>query len=222
MLSKYKAIVLRSIKYGESGIITQVYTETEGRQSFIVHGVRKKNSKISPYFFQPLTPLSIVAYRKESRELHIIKEIQPLIHLTNFHFDIKRNTIAQFISEIIYRCLRENEPNTSLFNYLLGAIQVLDITESHIHNFHLIFMMQFTRFIGIYPKDNTELHQYVSDTTFTLTDLLNYSLSDIKILRLDSKTRSEILNQLLKYYYDHQEGIGEIKSLQVFKEVFSE
>lgn len=221
MLCKTKAIILHSIKYGESGIITNAYTEQFGKQSFIVHGVRKKKSKLSSYLFQPLSLLEIVAYIKESRDLQKIKEIKSSVLLKTIHFDIRKSSIALFLSEIINHTLREAEANSPLFNYLYHAVQILDFADEGIENFHLIFLMQFTKFLGIYPKNNLDISRYNLSGGFQITDLLDLSLTETKKLKIDGSTRSQLLDQLLNYYKDHLEGVNKIKSLRVLHEVFA-
>lgn len=221
MLSKTKAIILHSIKYGESDIIAQAFTETYGKQSFLIHGVRKKKSMLSSYLFQPFSLLEIVAYIKESRDLQRVKEIKPSVILKTIHFDIKKSSIALFLSELMNRTLREVEPNIQLFNYLDHAVQILDFEEEGIENFHLIFLMQFTKFLGVYPKNNSDLSKYMMPGDFQINHLLDLSLTDAKKLKIKNSLRSQLLDQLLKYYRDHIEGIGKIKSVDVLRDVFS-
>jgi len=220
MLQKTRAIVLNSVKYGESGIIVQVYTENFGRQSFLIHGVRKRKSKFNYSLFEPLSLLNLDIYFKESRSLQTLKEVKPSIILHHLPFDIKRSSIAIFLGEILYRCLREIEPNKSLFNYLFHAIQILDVNEQGIENFHLVFLIQFSKFLGIYPENNTQLYQYKTNTGLQLNDLLEYSLQDVSKLKIERTNRLELLDRLIDYYRDHLEGMGEIKSLHILHEVF--
>ncbi len=221
MLYTTKAIVFHSIKYGESDIITQTYTEKFGRQSFLVHGVRKKKSKLSSYLFQPLSLVEIVAYLKEARDLQRVKEIKSSEVLKNIHFDIRKSSIALFLSEVIARTLREVEPNIQLFNYLNHTVQILDFTDEGIENFHLVFLMQFTKFLGVYPKNNMELSRYNISKGFQIANLLDISLTDISHFKVDGLTRNKLLDQLLSYYEDHIDGMGKIKSLSVLRDVFA-
>jgi DNA repair protein RecO (recombination protein O) len=220
MLQKTRAIVLNIVKYGESGLIVQLFTENFGRQSFIIHGIRKKKGKFNYLLFEPLSLLDLDIYYKETRNLQTLKEAKQSIILHRLPFDIKRSSIAIFLSEILYRCLREIEPNKLLFNYLFHAIQILDMTEQGVENFHLIFLIQLSKFLGIYPKNNTELYQYKTTKGMQLIDLLEYSLQDIGNLKIERTNRLDLLDRLIDYYRDHLEGLGEIKSLQVLHEVF--
>lgn len=220
MLEKTRLIVLHSLKYGESGLIIQAYCEHFGRQSFIVQGVRKKSSPINSYLFQPLSLLSVEAYIKQTRELQRITEVKPSIALQSIHFDIRKSAIAVFISEILFRTLREVESNTTLFDYLFNAVQLLDKTDCSFENFHILFLIQYSKFVGIYPIDHSELHHYVSSAGYNIVDLLDISLNDMAQLVLNGETRTSILRSLIAYYQDHLEGLGNIRSLPVLYELF--
>lgn len=221
MLQELKAIVLHSVKYGESSIIAQAYTNLYGRQSFLIHGVRKKKSKNKAYLFQPLNVLDVVAYIKETRDIQKVKEVQQKIPTQNLHFDIRRSTIAIFLGEVLSRSIRESEPNEQLFHYLEQAIEMLDICEDGLQNFHLIFLVQLSKFIGIYPASHTDMDNYRLSKDYSLASFLEYSLSDISKVRINGRIRNGMLDQILRFYSEHIDGFGQIKSLDILREVFN-
>jgi DNA repair protein RecO (recombination protein O) len=220
MLLKAKAIVLHTIKYGESDIIAHLYTNTHGRQSILVKGVRKKNQRLSANLFQPLSLLIIDASVKENREIQRIKEVKPFCILNSLYLDIRRSTIAIFIGELLYRTLLEAEPNQPLFEFLFNSIQILDVLEEGVENFHLIFLIQFTKFLGIYPGVYLDFDKFQKNNGVNILSLLDYSLSDSAKLKMDNRTRAQILKQLVLYYEDHLDGMGQIRSLKILQEVF--
>jgi len=69
MEEKTRGIVLQQIKYSDSQVIAQVYTEHFGRQSFIFRKPKTKKSAISLNILQPLFLLDINARFKESRQI---------------------------------------------------------------------------------------------------------------------------------------------------------
>jgi DNA repair protein RecO (recombination protein O) len=220
MLSKTRAIVLHNIKYGETGLIVHAYTEHFGRQSLLIHGVRKLRSRVNPTLFETLSILDVDIYRKESRVIQNLKEVKPCVIFQHIHSDIRRATIALFLGEVLYRTLREEESSFLLFNYLYHAIQILDYSDSGIENFPIIFLLQFSKFLGIYPKNNTDFDISRSSKAKQRIDLIDYSLSDLNKFHLTQAERSNLLESLLRYYSDHLEGMGHIKSLIVLQEVF--
>jgi DNA repair protein RecO (recombination protein O) len=222
MLHKTKGIVLHNFKYGDSSIIAHIYTRDFGRQAYMINGVRSKTGKFHFNHFQPLTILDLQTDHKPSRELQRIKDLhiaQPFYHL---HSDISKNTIALFIGEVLYRCLRDTEGNKPLFDYLESAVQILDMCQAGSTNFHLLFLVHFTRLLGISPQNSNELDNFQpGNSDIKLHDLFEFTLLDLDKLKINNSLRNQMVNAMVEYYYYHLEGMGKISSLSVLHEVFS-
>jgi DNA repair protein RecO (recombination protein O) len=222
MLHKTKGIVLHNFKYGDSSIIAHIYTRDFGRQAYMVNGVRSKRGKFHINHFQPLTILDLQVDHKPTRELQRLRELHIAHPFCHLHSDVIKNTIALFIGEVLYRCLKESEANIPLFDYLENAIQILDMCESGPANFHLIFLVHFTHFLGIYPANFSELDSFQPENAeIKIHDLLDYSLQDLDKLKISGKLRIHLVSSMLDYYYFHLEGMGKISSLKILHEVFS-
>lgn len=240
MLQKTRGIVLHYIKYGDTSIIAYIYTEIFGRQAFIVNGVRKKRSRIKLNQFQPLSVLELDLYYKPNRDIQRIKEIKNSLLLNTVHDDVIKGSIALFIAEILYKTLREIEPNKPLFDFIYNSIQILDLKTNGIKNYHLVFLLLLSKYLGISPVDEDQksiefgvteqqvLKKSGKGLSFILTpeekeamiQLHQYSFQKLEKIRIDNNTRSGLLEKFIEYYKIHLEGIGTIKSLTVLKEVF--
>jgi DNA repair protein RecO (recombination protein O) len=241
MLQKTKGIVLHYIKYGDTSIIAYIYTEVFGRQAFIVNGVRKKSSKIKLNQFQPLSILELDVYYKPGRDIHRIKELKNSRLLKTIQDNIVKSSIALFIAEVMYKTLREVEPNKPLFDFIYNSIQTLDMKTSGIENYHLVFLLLLSKYLGISPVDEDqksiefgviqppEFKKSNAGISFLLTDeervamtqLHEYSFENLEKIKIDNNTRSNLLEKFVEYFKLHLEGTGTIKSLAVLKEVFS-
>ena len=132
MIHKTKGIVLSHIKYKESSIIAQIYTREFGKRSYIVNGVRtkKNNGKIALY--QPLTLLDLDVYERKSKNIQRINDVKCSHPYSSIPFDIKKTTIAIFLSEFLSKSLQNKEfTDTDKFDFiqvnLLGnSIGVID------------------------------------------------------------------------------------------------
>ncbi|MFC2152729.1 DNA repair protein RecO [Bacteroidota bacterium] len=240
MLYKTRGIVLHYIKYSETSLIVTIYTENFGRQAYIINGVRSKKSKIKANMFQPLFLLDMEVYYKPKRDLQRAKEIQSAFVFTTLPYDLKKSTLAIFIAEILYKTIREQEPNKELFNYLFNSIQLLDLKEKGISNFHLYFLIHLTKYLGFFPSNNySEINCYFDlkagsfvqikpmhlsilekDQSIFFNKMLNFSEDQHEELKLKYKDRIILLEKLIEYYILHNDGISNIKSLDIFKEVF--
>jgi DNA repair protein RecO (recombination protein O) len=241
MLQKTRGIVLHYIKYGDTSIIAYIYTEVFGRQSFIVNGVRRKKSRIRLNQFQPLSVLELDVYYKPSRDIQRIKELKNYLLLHTIHNNIIKSSIALFVAEILYKTLREIEPNKPLFDFIYDSIQILDLKTTGIENYHLVFLLLLSKYLGISPVDETQksIEFTITDRSamkksdmsisliFTaeeksaMTQLHEYSFKNLEKIKINNNTRSRLLEKFIEYIKIHLEGIGTIKSLAVLKEVFS-
>ena len=55
MLQKTKGIVLHTLKYNDTSIIVDMYTELSGRTSFLVPVPRSRKAAVKSVLFQPLS-----------------------------------------------------------------------------------------------------------------------------------------------------------------------
>jgi len=239
VIEKTRGIFLHAVKYSETSLIASIYTEDYGRQSFIINGVHGKNSTVRAAVFQPLYLLDLEIYYKSGREIHRIKNARISFPYSNIPFDIRKSTQVLFLAEVLYKCLREEEPNIELFDFLYHSLTLLDLTEAGISNFHIWFLFKLTRFLGFSPnREDAEicnffdlqtarfvshepLHSQFTDKHLTIlfTRLFNIDSSSIENLDYTQHERRLVLEKLLEFYHIHLGNLGEFKSLEVLKEV---
>ena len=237
MLVKTKAIVLSTLKYQEKSLIVKCFTESDGLKSYFVQSAfssRKSSQKIA--YFQPLTILEIEANHKNKGTLEHFKEIKLATSFHSINTNIFKSTIVMFLSEIIHNSIHEEEKNQDLFTFLETALLWLD-THDEIANFHLILMLEMTKFFGFYPDDsNSDFNFFdLNEGIFTpfqgtncLSEHETHLLKKLINLKFDSNQklfaaieRQIILKVLLNFYTIHLDGFKKPKSLDVLKEVFA-
>ena len=239
MIEKTRGIFLHAVKYSETSLIASIYTEHYGRQSFIINGVHGKNSTVKAAVFQPLYLLDLEIYYKAGREIHRIKNARISLPYSTIPFDIRKSTQVLFLAEVLYKCLREEETNIELFDYLYHSLTLLDLTEAGISNFHIWFLFKLTRFLGFSPSSedaercnffdlqtarfvsHEPLHSQFTDKHLTVlfTRLFTIDSSSIEDLDYNQRERRLVLEKLLEFYHIHLGNLGEFKSLEVLKEV---
>src|SRR4051812_2313610 len=122
MIHKTRGIVFRFTKYGETSIIVTIFTEEFGLQSYIVNGVRSKSSKNKIALYQPLTLLNLVVYHRERANIERIKEIQCFHPYQTLTVDVKKSTIAMFITELLNKTVKEESHVQDLFDFLADSL----------------------------------------------------------------------------------------------------
>ncbi|MBP8158166.1 MAG: DNA repair protein RecO, partial [Flavobacterium sp.] len=169
MQVKTKAIVISSLKYQEKSLIVKCFTLSDGLKSYFVQSAfsaKKSNQKIA--YFQPLTLLEIEANHKNKGTLEHFKEIKLAHAYHTINTDVIKSTIVIFLSEILHHSIQEEEKNENLFLFLESALLWLDNHEET-SNFHLILLLEATKFLGFYP-DTTDIdgkHFEMKDGFFT-------------------------------------------------------
>ena len=241
MIHQTKGIVLHRLKYSDSSIIANIYTEKFGKQAYIVYKSKSKNSKTRTNLLQPFYILDMQVYHKETGNLQKIKEFSLDSHLNSIPFDIKKNTISLFLSEVLYKVLKENEPDELLFSFLENSISILDLSENGISNFHVLFLLKLCRFLGIEPENNYSEVKQVFDMkagkfimgrpahpyffsqklSQNFASLFSISLNEASKLQINKQTTTELLYKMLEYYKIHLDNPKKINSLAIFKEVFA-
>jgi DNA repair protein RecO (recombination protein O) len=240
MLYQTRGIALHTVKFSESSIIAKIYTELFGLRAFLIKGSRRKNSLFKPVFFQPLTLLDLTIYHKEKSNLHSIREVRFSDSFKTIPFDIRKSSMALFINELLYKTIREEEPNPSLFNYLYSSCIHLDQMEA-VNHFHLLFTIRLTQYLGILPGSDYSMKKPVFNLQegefqpfppdhpnfldIELSELffqfLSGSADTIETLRIPLKTRTLLLDKVMLYYQLHLPGFTGLKSQQILHTVLA-
>ncbi len=239
MLYNTRGIVFQSYKYAESAIIVKMYTEEFGMLSFIVRGVNSKKTTLKKAYFQPLTILDLVINYREGKELHNIKEIKVLHAYQDLTNNMVKRSILFFLYEILIKTLREETPNKLVFDWLFHSLTWLDLTEKSVINFHLVFLFQFSRFLGFYPKfsehdevyyfdlqeglfqKNQPLHpNFISgEIVKQLVVIGKSTFEDSHQIKLGNNHRRKMVDVLIQYYQLHMPNMHQIKSLEVLQSI---
>jgi len=221
MIQKTRGIVFRFTKYGETSIIVTIFTEAFGLQSYIVNGVRSKSAKNKIALFQPLTLLNLVVYHRENANIERIKEIQCFYPYISLATDVKKSSIALFITELLNKTVKEESHAGGLFQFLCDSLITLDQLNHDFESFHLAFMLRLSRYLGFGAQNVNEIigGRITDEVTETLLQQLLRSGFN-EVIPMTTVQRRSVLELILKFYSDHME-IGEMKSVQILKEVLS-
>jgi DNA repair protein RecO (recombination protein O) len=239
MLQKTRGIVLHSLKYGETGMIATVYTEQFGRISFLIQGMRSKKSTVKVNHLQPFFLVELEVYYKPGRDLHRIKELKNSYPFSSIPFEITKSTQAIFLAEILNKVLREEESHPELFEFLYYSIQVLDLLNEGVANFHLIFLAQLSRYLGFGPTNNfsdempyydlmagifvsmppSHVHFLKREESSVFSLLLSISYQKVGECKIDQAIRNILPERILEYYSLHLGGKLKIKSLDILHEI---
>ncbi|MGV6945919.1 DNA repair protein RecO [Sphingobacterium kyonggiense] len=237
MLVQTKGIPLKITNYSESSVVAQIYTEQLGLQSYLINGARKPKAKIHTNILQPFHLLDLVVYNKENNNLQRIKDAQQSPTLTSIPLDIVKSSLAMFLNEVLYKVLRHQHPDPHLYQFLENAIIWLDEAKEGLANYHLIFLLKLTHFLGFKPAISKKPYFDLQEGQFTsimpahiqvlaepysslFRDLLQENFQDCNKIKLSKSDRAFILQKVVDYYRLHTENFGELNSLYILEEIF--
>lgn len=242
MLLSTRGIVFRSMKYGETSVIADIFTEEKGLHSFIAGSVRTAKARMPYSLFQPMTAVDMVCYYREGTgSLHRLKEFRAAEIWAQIPFDIRRGAVALFMAEVCRKSIHEAEENRELFEFLLDNLRWLDSTPHPIANLHLHFLLSLSGFLGFQPQtdmaeEQAELFFDLKEGSFSpvpplqshyleplqtaqLVALLRSPLQLCHEIALNKAERKSLLQRLLQFYQLHVPGFSDIHTPEVLEMV---
>lgn len=240
MLTTTKAIVIHTTKYGETKLFVDLFTKEYGRLSMVTSTHQKGRNKGKNNLFQQFNIIEVEMDMRPNVNIQKIKEARIAYPAVSIPFNPYKISISLFLSEFLYYALRNEQKDTILYEYIENSIIWLDTLERDFSNFHLIFMVRLTKFIGIWP--NTEDFQYgdffdlrngyytsiipshsdylKKDEASFLNILFRVNFNTMRLLKLNRIERNRCANVIMNYYRLHIPNFPELKSFSIMQELF--
>ena len=247
MKEKITGIVLSTVRHSDRHKVTGVYTRERGRMAFLTPAGASRQSRQTAACFQPLSVVEAQVSVNPTRELHIPSAVARAEVWRTIYYEPAKMTVAMFLSEFLGRLLHDSPAEPSLWDFIMQSIKLLDTIddEASIANFHITFLIGLMRLTGIFP----DLSAYSEGMEFDMKSgrmALPFSLQGgVRGMRIDARRtsflpklgrisyanchrfrfngreRSEILDDILRYYGCHFPGCDRLKSLDILKEIFA-
>jgi len=239
MLIKTRGIVIRTLKFKESGLICDIYTEELGLRSYIVSGVYSKKGKSKAAYFHPLSQLNLVVYEREDKDLNRLKECELDKVFQQIPFDFIKGTLALFLTEILRNTLKEKTPNPALFEFLDTWIGHLEqLPDQYLAHFPLYFLVEMSDLLGFGQTDvfddagvyfdlregvfvaDPPIHQdYMDEEQSGYYKKVLTARKDLSSMPLTRSQRMILLDKILHYYKLHTDHFKTIKSAEIISRV---
>jgi len=218
-----------------------MYTMEFGRMSMVTSSSKRGHNKGKINMFQPLSIIEVELDLKPTISMQKIKGARIAYPYASIPFDPYKISIGLFLSEFLVYALRDEQRAPLLYEYIEHSMIWLDTAVRDFSNFHLVFAIRLSQFIGIHPN----VEGYGNGCFFDLregrfTSLIpshpdflkhNEALTTITFLRLNYNNmhlmklnrieRNRCANVILKYYRLHIPNFPELKSFEVMQELFS-
>ena len=239
MQERICGVVLRTVKYGDSSLIVDLFTEQHGRMSFVTHVSSSGRRSSGAAFWRPLNMVEFDADLHGHGRLAHTKGIRLFYNYSDMPYQPMKSMVAMFLAEFLSRVLRGEQADKPLFDYLVYSLRWFDAVRSDYANFHLVFLMRLSQFVGIWPN----LDAYVEGRVFDLRQgtfeaqpplhadflqpsearllplLQRINYTTMHLLRFTRQQRRRVLSLLVDYYRLHLPAFGELHSMDVLREV---
>jgi len=233
-----RAIVLRTVKFGESSLIVDMYTEQKGHQTFVINSVRKAKAVTHASLVQLLSLVDLVAYHQDYKKINRIKEVRPDHVWQSIPFDMRKSSVITCLAEVCSKCITTADPHPELFAFLRDSFIDYDRPDHFDRDFLIRFLVSLTHFLGFgmeVPESKVEgkffdlmeghiIHIRPTHNYLMSMEDLHY-LSTIVAQGSESKAdvpheaRKRMVDQLIMYYQLHVESLREVHSLRILREL---
>lgn len=241
MLTKTEAIVLRYFRYGENRMVVDLFTRACGRVPFIISVPKSGRARVRKQMFSPLALLDVECDIRPRLNFQKLCEVRLLCPLPSMASDPYKLSISLFVSEFLYYALRGEQQNEPLFDYISDSIQWLDSRSDRFANFHLVFLMRLSRFLGFYPNlddgsapgccfdlragcfcASPPLHRdfLMPAEAGRMRLVMRMNFPNMHLFRMSRDERNRLLEVIVAYYRIHIPDFPELRSLTVLRELF--
>ena len=215
-MTNTELIVLHTTKFGENSIVAHTLSKEYGRRSFLIKGVSRKAVMT---LMLPLSILEAEVVETSRSTLYTARNLiskYPLIGIRN---DIFKNSMTLFMSEVLYRTVKEGTYEHGLYEWCERNILLLDAMQNDFSNFHLRFLLELAVVLGFSP-DTQDLLPFVREHYPIVERFMKESFADAMLIPLNGVLRNEIAEEILRYIEFHSESAVNVASLKVLRELF--
>ena len=217
MTQNTELIVLHTTKFGENSLVVHTLSKDYGRRSFLVKGAGKK-SMMS--LFLPLNVLEADILETNKSTLFTTRNLtakHPLLGIRNNMF---KNSMTMFMSEVLYRVVKDGAYEQGLFEWCEKDILLLDAIQTDFSNFHIRFLLELTVALGFSPESQ-DLMPFVGEHYPAVEKFMSLPFADSMLIPLNGAARNEIAEEILRYIEYHTESSVNVNSLKVLRELFA-
>ncbi len=217
MTQNTELIVLHTTKFGENSLVVHTLSKDYGRRSFLVKGAGKK-SMMS--LFLPLNVLEADILETSKSTLFTARNLtakHPLLGIRNNMF---KNSMTMFMSEVLYRVVKDGAYEQGLFEWCEKDILLLDAIQTDFSNFHIRFLLELTVALGFSPESQ-DLMPFVGEHYPAVEKFMTLPFADSMLIPLNGAARNEIAEEILRYIEYHTESSVNVNSLKVLRELFA-
>ena len=216
MTTNTELIVLHTTKFGENSLVVHTLSRDYGRRSFLVKGAGKKSSMA---LFLPLSVLEADIVETSKSTLYTARNLSAKHPLMGIRNNMFKNSMTMFMSEVLYRVVKDGASEHGLFEWCEKDILLLDAIQTDFSNFHIRFLLELAVTLGFSPEAQ-DLMPFVGEHYPVVERFMTLPFAESMLIPLNGAVRNEIAEEILRYIEFHTESAVNVNSLKVLRELF--
>lgn len=214
MIVSSRLLILQTTKVGDKSLVLHTLSSQWGRRSFIVSAGK------GMAMYLPMNILDAEIMQNEKSSLWRLRGMQAVHPLNGIRSSIGKNSITLFMSEVLYRIVRDGAFEEGLFEWCEKSVVLLDALDRDWANFHLRWLLELCGALGFSPCSE-DLAPFSGQLYPKMQDLLKLDFGEFMLYPLTGEERNAIAQILLEYIGFHSDCKVEIRSLKVLRELFA-
>ena len=210
-------ILLHTTRYGDSSIILHTLSKEYGRKGFFVKNISRRC--VSSVFF-PLAILEADIDDHVRSRMPNVRNVSLRYALNGIRNNLKKGAISVFVSEVLFRVVKEGMQDSALYDMCERNILLLDAMESDFSNFHIRFLLELAVALGFRPSAE-DLAPFAGENLALLSRFMSEPFSRAMLVPMSGTVRSQIADSLLKYLEFHTESALNVNSLRILHELLA-
>lgn len=214
-MASLELIVLATTPVGENALVVHTLSDLYGRRGFLVHPGKKAAAAL----FLPLNILEADVLENPKSALWSLRGIQLRDALPGLRGNLYKNSLSLFLSEVLFRTLKEGCPEEGLYAWCVGQILTLNALQADFSNFSVRFLLELAGALGFRPTW-ADIAPFAQEHASALKPFLDCSFEESMLIPLTGDARTSLCESLLQYLSYHTDTPIRVKSLAVLRELF--
>lgn len=236
-----KGIVLSSIRHNDKSCVVRVFTQTAGMVPYIYYLSQSSKGVQKNTLIQPMTRISFCSEGAPTSNLKHMRDVRNSSPYRNLLFNPVKSSIALMLGEFLSYALSGEGENSQLFSFIEESMEWLDTAqEGEYSNFHLRFLLEVARFIGICPNPEGYRPGYLLDMregvftekpegysevldaeySYKVVMLMQSTYQNMQSAPLTGQQRTYLLRFLNDWFRMHIPSFPLLKSIDILEVVF--
>ncbi len=153
-ITKTEALVLKSIKFGDTSKIATLYSKDYGKIKVIAKGIRKPKSKLAGAL-QTFSYIHIVFYKKQTTEIYLLSQSEILHSYQTLTRDLNRYVFASAAIELLDRLITGEERHPEIFDLALETLSYMESSpQKSLEKSFWAYALKLADLLGYKPRLN--------------------------------------------------------------------